>query len=235
MTIIFIYKELVCCIVSFYILVSQESFCSLLSRFKNRYEYIPQGRSTDAFTEDLYDFEFTNTDPIVTKKVYLETYATLGSPDKKKHTISFKSIAKLDTKSDMNNEISQLNLNISAKLKHLWDHWSLTSSLKFRPTIMFNLNSENSTTQSKETSPIIFPSITMSTTQSEKTILFIFPTNTVSTRRSEKTRFIIFPTNTMSTIRSQKNKLLIFPMYTMPLNFLSKFIMLIILIKQHKI
>lgn len=33
---------------------------SFLSRLKNRYEYVPQENNIQNFTEDLYDFEFTN-------------------------------------------------------------------------------------------------------------------------------------------------------------------------------
>lgn len=34
--------------------------CSFLSRLKNRYEYVPQENNIQLFTEDMYDFEFTN-------------------------------------------------------------------------------------------------------------------------------------------------------------------------------
>ncbi|XP_069364861.1 uncharacterized protein [Maniola hyperantus] len=40
--------------------IIKNNSCSLLSRLKNRYEYVTQENNVELFTEDLYDFEFTN-------------------------------------------------------------------------------------------------------------------------------------------------------------------------------
>ncbi|XP_045784577.1 uncharacterized protein LOC123880481 [Maniola jurtina] len=56
------------------IFTSKKYSCSLLSRLKNRYEYVSQGNNVDLFTEDLYNFEFTIDDRTTIKSTSTNSF-----------------------------------------------------------------------------------------------------------------------------------------------------------------
>lgn len=116
-----------------FIIFIPNGLCSLLSRLKNRYEYVPQQNNAYTLTDDLYDFEFTS--------IY---YPIFDAHSEKKYE-------KFDAKNEnfdvtdglRKKEFESYDQNvelISDNERHnLWSATPSSHVLAYRPTIHFSL------------------------------------------------------------------------------------------------
>lgn len=156
MSFVLIDKNYILCILWLLLFAKlQHIQCSLLSRFKNRYVYIPQEKHIDEFTEDLYDFEFTNNKLRPTKKEFYVTYTTLSLREKDfLYRTSASIINENITSEDLQNEI-----RMYTKLQNYWYQPPLLNSFKTRPITHISSTGDTSM-YSKKTWATYFPTKT---------------------------------------------------------------------------